>query len=62
FTVGGGIGTLAGLAVFIWGGNFIIQKLNANQKKLDVFIGCIFLLTAFIQTYKIVYPHGVHIR
>lgn len=62
FTVGGGIGTLAGLAVFIWGGNFIIQKLNANQKKLDIFIGCIFLLTAFIQTYKIVYPHGVHMR
>lgn len=58
FTIGGGVGTLMGLAVFIWGGNYIIQKLNANQKKLDIFIGCIFLLTAFIQTYKVLYPHG----
>lgn len=58
FTIGGGVGTLLGLAVFIWGGNFIIQRLNANQKKLDIFIGCVFLLTAFIQTYKVLYPHG----
>ncbi|TDX02230.1 LysE family translocator [Dinghuibacter silviterrae] len=57
FTAGGGIGTLMGLAVFIWGGNYIIQKLDANQKKLDIFIGCIFLLTAFIQAYKVLTQH-----
>ena len=60
FTVGGGLGTLIALAIFIWGGNFVIQKLNANQQKLDIFVGCVFVLTALIQTYKVLYPHGFH--
>ena len=55
FTVGGGLGTLLGLAVFIYGGSFVVNKLNANQKKLDFFIGCIFALTAVIQTYKVLH-------
>ncbi len=59
FTVGGGIGTMIGLAVFVYGGSFIVQKLNANQRKMDLVIGGIFAVTAVIQAWKVLHPgHG----
>ena len=60
FTIGGGIGTLCGLAVFVFGGTFVVQKLNANQKKVDIVIGCIFAVTAVIQAYKVIHYHPLH--
>jgi threonine/homoserine/homoserine lactone efflux protein len=57
FTVGGGIGTLCGLAVFVYGGKIVVQKLNANQRKMDVAIGCIFAVTAVIQAWKVLHLH-----
>lgn len=57
FTVGGGIGTLCGLAVFVYGGKIVVQKLNANQRKMDFAIGCIFAITAVIQTWKVLQQH-----
>ena len=53
YIVGIGIGTLMGNCVFIFGGKYIVQKLNANQNILNWVIGGIFALTAVIQLIKI---------
>jgi threonine/homoserine/homoserine lactone efflux protein len=53
YIIGIGIGTFAGNCVFIFGGKFIAEKLNANQHILNWVIGGIFALTALIQLYKI---------
>jgi putative Ca2+/H+ antiporter (TMEM165/GDT1 family) len=58
FTVGAATGTLCALAIFVYGGNWVVRKLDTNQKKLDLIIGGIFALTALIQAYKVMYPHG----
>jgi threonine/homoserine/homoserine lactone efflux protein len=52
----GGIGTgsFIGNLVFIFGGRFIVEVLNANQKILHLVIGCIFLVTAVVLIVKVV--------
>ena len=51
--IGGiGLGTFFGFCVFIFGGSFIVDKLNANQNVLNWIIGGIFALTALIQLWK----------
>jgi threonine/homoserine/homoserine lactone efflux protein len=53
YIVGIGLGTLMGNCVFIFGGKFIVQKLNTNQNLLNWIIGGIFALTAIILLIKI---------
>ena len=53
YIIGIGLGTLFGNCVFIFGGKFIVQKLNANQNLLNWIIGGIFALTALILLIKI---------
>lgn len=54
FTIGAGTGTIAGLAVYIHAGNWIVRKLNASNKGMNKFMGIIFIVTALIQLYKAV--------
>ncbi len=49
------IGTISGFDVFIYGGQYIVQKLNDNQNMLNCVIGTVLLITAIIQLYKILY-------
>jgi threonine/homoserine/homoserine lactone efflux protein len=53
YIVGIGLGTFLGNCVFIFGGKYIVQKLNANQNMLNWVIGGIFALTALILFIKI---------
>jgi threonine/homoserine/homoserine lactone efflux protein len=53
YIVGIGLGTLMGNCVFIFGGKWMVEKLNANQNILNYVIGGIFALTAVIQLIKI---------
>lgn len=53
YILGIGIGTFIGNLVFILGGRFVVEVLNANQKMLHLIIGCIFLITAIILMVKI---------
>lgn len=53
YIVGIGLGTLMGNCVFIFGGKYIVEKLNANQNILNWVIGGIFALTAVIQFIRI---------
>jgi threonine/homoserine/homoserine lactone efflux protein len=53
YIVGIGLGTLSGNFVFIFGGKYLVEKLNANQNILNWVIGGIFALTAIIMFIKI---------
>lgn len=58
FTTGAGIGTIIGLAVFVLGGQFIVQRLNDNQQVINYVIASIFAITALVFLYKIVFNKG----
>ena len=53
YIVGIGLGTLFGNCVFIFGGKWIVQKLNGNQSLMNWIIGGIFTVTALIFLIKI---------
>ena len=53
YIVGIGLGTLTGNCVFIFGGKYIVEKLNANQSILNWVIGGIFAVTAIIMFIRI---------
>jgi len=51
--IGGiGLGTFAGMCLFIFGGRFLVESLNAHQKMLNWIIGGIFAATALIQLWR----------
>ena len=54
YIVGIGLGTLLGNSVFIFGGKYLVDKLNTNQNILNYVLGGIFALTAIIQFIKII--------
>lgn len=54
YIVGIGLGTLAGNAVFIFGGQWLVQRIANSEQYLNWIIGGIFLLTAIIQLWKII--------
>jgi threonine/homoserine/homoserine lactone efflux protein len=53
YIVGIGLGTLFGNFVFIFGGKWIVDKLNGNQNLMNWIIGGIFAVTAVIFLIKI---------
>jgi len=53
YIVGIGLGTFMGNCVFIFGGKWIVQRLNGNQSLLNWIIGGIFAITAIIFLIKI---------
>jgi threonine/homoserine/homoserine lactone efflux protein len=53
YIIGIGLGTLLGNCVFIFGGRWMYEKLDANQNILNYVIGGIFAVTAVIQLVKI---------
>jgi threonine/homoserine/homoserine lactone efflux protein len=55
FTAGAGMGTLSGLAVYIHGGNWLVSKMNTSHKTLNKIMGVIFMITALIQLYRMLY-------
>ncbi len=59
YTIGIGFGTLAGLAVFVFGGRLLVDVLNAHQSAINYVIGSVFLLTAIIQVVKILRHKGL---
>ena len=53
FTIGAGLGTLSGQAIYIHGGNLLIRKLKASHKILNIIMGAVFIISASVQVYKI---------
>lgn len=54
FTVGAGVGTVTGLALYMYGGNWLITKMNASNKLLNYIMGGIFFIAAIVQLYRMV--------
>jgi threonine/homoserine/homoserine lactone efflux protein len=55
YLMGIGSGTFLGNCVFIFGGQFLIDQLDAGQKMLNWIIGTVFLVTAIIQFLRILF-------
>ena len=53
YIAGIGLGTFAGNAIFIFGGQLIVNKLNTHQYLISWIIGGIFAVTAIIMTWRI---------
>jgi threonine/homoserine/homoserine lactone efflux protein len=53
YCVGIGIGTLLGEAIYVFGGEFLVNKLGANQQSINYFVAGVFLVTALIQLYRV---------
>ncbi len=58
YIAGIGLGSLIGFSVFVFGGQFLVDKLNQNQYLLSWIIGGIFALTALIQAWKMFLHKG----
>ena len=52
FTIGGGIGTVTGLMVYIYAGNYIVTKLNMSNKTLYKIMAIAFALASTAQIWK----------
>lgn len=54
YTAGIGIGTLLALAIFIFAGKWVVTKLNASQRIINITVGIIFVVSAAFQLYRVV--------
>lgn len=54
FTIGCGTGTIAGLALYMYGGNWLITKMNTSNKTLNIVMGIIFIIAALVQLYRMI--------
>jgi threonine/homoserine/homoserine lactone efflux protein len=53
FTVGSGAGTMGGLIVYMYAGNWLVTKMNTSNRTLNEIMGIVFILAAVIQIYRI---------
>ncbi len=56
FTLGAGLGTVCGLAVYIYGGNWLVTKMNTSNKTLNKIMAVIFIIAALAQLYRMLHP------
>ena len=54
FTVGAGVGTLLGLVVYMYGGNYLVTKMNMSNKTLNKVMGIIFFIAGVAQLWRMV--------
>ena len=59
FTGGAAVGSITGLAVYIYGGKWVIEKMKASNKQLNTFMGIVFILAALWQLYNILFTSGI---
>jgi threonine/homoserine/homoserine lactone efflux protein len=63
YTAGIGTGTLTGLALFIFAGRWLLQKLNASHRIINIIVGVVFIISAAIQLYRVVNkPFGQQLK
>jgi threonine/homoserine/homoserine lactone efflux protein len=53
YLLGIGLGTFVAHCIFIFGGKWAVEQLDAGQDELNFIIGCVFSVTAVIQVWKI---------
>lgn len=55
FTIGCGAGTISGLVLYMYGGNWLITKMNVSAKTLNMIMGIIFIIAALAQLYRMLF-------
>lgn len=53
FTLGSGLGTLAGLALYMYGGKGVVLKMKTSNRNLNVIMGIVFFLAALAQAFRL---------
>lgn len=59
FTGGAAVGSLSGLGVYIYGGKWLIAKMKASNKQLNIFMGIVFIIAALVQLYHLLSKTGL---
>lgn len=59
FTAGAGLGSLAGLAVYIHGGKWMITRLKTSNKRLNIFMGIVFIIAGLFQLYNMLFKKNL---
>jgi threonine/homoserine/homoserine lactone efflux protein len=56
FTLGSGLGTIGGLTVYMYGGNWLVTKMNTSNRTLNKIMGVVFIIAAMAQIYRVIRP------
>jgi len=56
FTLGSGLGTIGGLVVYMYGGNWLVTRMKTSNRSLNKIMGIIFILAAVAQLYRVFRP------
>lgn len=56
FSLGSGAGTLGGLIIYIYGGNWLVTKMKTSNRTLNTLMGIIFIIAAAAQLYRVLRP------
>jgi threonine/homoserine/homoserine lactone efflux protein len=56
FTLGSGAGTMGGLIIYIYGGNWLVTKMKTSNRTLNKLMGIIFIIAAAAQLYRVLRP------
>lgn len=59
FTIGAGTGTISGLALYMYGGNWLITKMKTSTQTLNRIMGIVFIIAALAQLWRMLYVHSV---
>jgi threonine/homoserine/homoserine lactone efflux protein len=59
FTGGAAIGSVAGLALYVYGGKWVISKMKASNRQLNIFMGVVFILASLYQLYNVLFKPGI---
>jgi threonine/homoserine/homoserine lactone efflux protein len=62
FTAGAAFGSLSGLGVYIYGGKWLIAKMKTSNKRLNIFMGIVFIVAALIQLYNMLSKPGFIVK
>ena len=58
FTAGAGLGTISGLVVYTYGGNWLVTKMKTSNRTLNKVMGVIFIIAALAQLYRMLTISG----
>jgi|SRR5579863_584059 len=56
FTLGTGMGTMGGLFIYMYGGNWLVTKMKPTNRTLNKLMGVIFIVAAAVQLYRVLWP------
>ncbi|HLA60455.1 MAG TPA: LysE family transporter [Puia sp.] len=56
FTLGSGVGTMGGLIIYMYGGNWLVTKMKTSNRTLNKLMGIIFIIAAVAQLYRVLRP------